>query len=1817
MTDFADFLKSDDQTALQPASDFGSFLAGEKQRTLQQAQAVTAGNATQSAATAASAAKLVPQVGLPQAAIETDLPRFQQQATQQKNSSILSDSPVLASWVAAHPDSARVAQEEYDKLSGVEKLWKDLPDYAMAPLKGLAQWGNQRLLAADRVVGDVIGNVSPEASAWWYAHATAHRLEAAPDLQVDPNSLGQQALASAGNMLGTMAEVVLSGGAGEAKVAETSLGALWNSISTAGRSMMAPSLVSAVNTGQDVYDRTGNRLQSMGAAALEYGLTTLQGAAPLSIEGGVLKRLASGAVSGIGTAEIQRQAMNLVLPEEMRQPFDPNQLALNAITGAIMGGVLGPRVEPDMVAAVRQTYTDAYQARVAADAQGRIQGLSSAVEGTKLKESSPGALREFVRSVTDGTSLDAVYVDAKKLGEAFAQSARDIPREIADQMGTGADVRIPIDQYVASISGTPTEKAILPELRASPDGMTFSEAEQHFSNAKEEMTSKAQQLQQRRAQKSEFDQDKATVHQSILDQLNATGRNPEAVNRAYATLVAEHYGAMAQREGMKPSELYAKVPLKVGATKTEGLQQDEQRGSFNPAERTIGLLQHADLSTFLHESGHAFLDTLEKVATGGGSEGAKADLDTLLRHFGEKGETPEERAASWTGKTLDEKRTAHEKFAEGFERYLMEGKAPSETLRTIFGRFRSWLLNVYTKLRGSPIDPEVKGVMDRMLASDEAIRDMEAQHGYKPLFADAKEMGVEQEEFDRYVAQGEAATEAAVSKLQSQSLKDLKWASGAKSKALKALQRQAKQARDEVQRQVEEEVRQYPAFQAKEWMRQNKDQELAASMHGFPSADAMRQAILEAGNEKDIVKAMTDQRMLQEHGELTSPEAMEHAANDAVHNEARARFMATGLKALTKSPLPAGQISRAAKAAAEEMIAKRKTGELRADVYLAAEARANREAVEQAAKSPAKAMEAQRTALLNNRLAKAAMDANDEVMKGLAYLRGITGKGKLIGAEYMDRINELLSQYDVTARAGVTRDLAGRQQFRAWLDSEFARTGVRPQVPDSLLDFAQRKSWRELTVEEFRGLTDAVKSMEHVGREATQVMVAGKKVALDDLVARALEGTKDLPHSEPVDLQPHLLHATGLEKISAKFLALKSKVRGLDAALLKMEQAFQWLTYGKRAGLGEVKSGPYLEMFQRAADAEGLERSMRAESAKDIRALRSTHLKGIDLNQSISVPELPRKGRGAQWYREELISAALNTGNESNLGKLAEGYGWHPDILEHALAKHLSKAEWNFVQGVWGAVGKYGDRISDLQKRQTGVAPEMIKPRKVKNQHGEFAGGYYPVVYDAFQDRSIDLKQQQKTDTLFENQWSQPTTNKGHTIQRTGYKGPIYLSLGVISRHLDQVTHDLAWREPIVDINKFLSHPEIQKDVDQTMGREYTKQFRPWLQAMANDKVFNTSGDSAWENFYRQVRTNATLVGLGFRMSTMMIHGGSALANSIGEVGTKYFAKGAAQFATPERWEQAKRFMYERSPEMAHRFDEWDRNLHEAIDQLNHHRDGLAPMSKAQRALDGARRFAFYGVSALDMGSAAPTWYGAYLKGMAKAKDGGHDMGEDDAIDFANRAVRNAHGGGGTKDLSAVQRDKGVMSLATMFYSYWSHMYNRQRDIGKGYANLGESFKQGTGTRDFAKLLARSWWYFVIPQMIHAALKPTPANQQDDNPIAHMAEELGLGFVSGVPVLRDLVSAAVSGRDYTISPLEQVGKSVVKAAQDGWKLTQGEPVSAHAGKNAMEAAGFVAGLPTGQLSTTGSFLWDVYNGDAQPEDARDWYNGLTSGRLQP
>ena len=261
------------------------------------------------------------------------------------------------------------------------------------------------------------------------------------------------------------------------------------------------------------------------------------------------------------------------------------------------------------------------------------------------------------------------------------------------------------------------------------------------------------------------------------------------------------------------------IPLnKPSASEGSDAYNQGPRGAFSPATWNIALLQNADLSTFLHETGHAFLEMQLDMAARlaaveertPGEQEIVADAEALLRWFGLRD------LAEWQGLDFEEKRHHHEKFARGFEAYLFEGRAPSIELQGLFQRFRAWLVNIYRDLKALNVEltDEVRGVMDRMIATGEQIQLAEMGRSMMPLFASPEQAGMTPEEFAAYQSLGIQATADAIEDLQARGLRDLAWIRNARSRELTRLQKEADTQRAQIRMEVRREVMSQPVYRA-------------------------------------------------------------------------------------------------------------------------------------------------------------------------------------------------------------------------------------------------------------------------------------------------------------------------------------------------------------------------------------------------------------------------------------------------------------------------------------------------------------------------------------------------------------------------------------------------------------------------------------------------------------------------------------------------------------------------------------------------------------------------------------------------------------------------------------------------------------------------------------------------------------------------------------------------------------------------------------------------------------------------------------------
>ena len=227
-------------------------------------------------------------------------------------------------------------------------------------------------------------------------------------------------------------------------------------------------------------------------------------------------------------------------------------------------------------------------------------------------------------------------------------------------------------------------------------------------------------------------------------------------------------------------------------------QGGADRGMFSREHNLIALLKNADASTFVHELGHFFLETNTRIArdlTAKPTENLTeqerqflSDVQTTLDWFGVKD------LAAWDAMSLDEQRENHEKWARGFEAYLYEGKAPSEELRGVFRRFRSWLKQVYQSLKNLNVEltDEVRSVFDRMFASDEQIQQAQYINGMTPMFEDSAQAGMDDADYAQYRHNTERATAEAQDELTARALRDMAFIRNLRARKIREMRKQYK-----------------------------------------------------------------------------------------------------------------------------------------------------------------------------------------------------------------------------------------------------------------------------------------------------------------------------------------------------------------------------------------------------------------------------------------------------------------------------------------------------------------------------------------------------------------------------------------------------------------------------------------------------------------------------------------------------------------------------------------------------------------------------------------------------------------------------------------------------------------------------------------------------------------------------------------------------------------------------------------------------------------------------------------------------------------
>ncbi len=1097
----------------------------------------------------------------------------------------------------------------------------------------------------------------------------------------------------------------------------------------------------------------------------------------------------------------------------------------------------------------------------------------------------------------------------------------------------------------------------------------------------------------------------------------------------------------------------------------------------------IGLNPGSNKSTFLHESGHVFLELFGDLANRADApESVRADWAATLKWLG-------------VGSQLEIKTEQHEKWARAFEVYLGEGKAPTGKLEGPFQRFKLWMNAVYKKLSTlGEVNPEIRGVFDRLLATDKEIEATKERMGLRALPRET--LGMTGEEYQAHLDKLAQASAHALQAADFQVAKD-------KLRETEAFWKEEKAKR---KAQADDEFEAFPARRAqlilqgkpagdflgmKEPMSRavvesmvgkkagRKFHLAAVGLHpdevaellGFGTGKGLLDAVLQLPEKDSWVEQRAEQQMHEDYpGVLDERTELRTLVAGGLHGSATKEWVLKEWQALksrgtkTAPHMPPVEVI---KRAAEIMAAGRAVGKLGTRDALVDERTAANNAAKAAVLGNYElAAVYKQQQLLNMYLYDSLQKAkkeSEQFLKLADKLSQTKARQRLGKASpvYRDAVDLLLSTFNLAeADPALTKSLGEvLADVEQLMNEDQTSVGFdRDRVIDRAGD------WKKLAVEDMRQVFKALQNISTAANNRATVVLDEKR-AEKEFVIDGLEREAELLEKRPEE--PTKEAETFLQGLGRRWTSY-------DGSLLKIETMARWLGGGKNTA-DFIKSFWFRSIIKPMQDAKTKETDLYREHVqpiveafdaipKESQARQMEKIDGRALFPNHIAEKLPTR-------RFEILMMLLNAGNESNLARLTEGRNiTEQQLRDAALKVGVTKEEYAWLQAIGDASEGLKPLAFDLEEKDSGLRPEAIAPRPFATPFGMMPGFYFPAVYD--RDVTTVGKKQEVTSLAdFQDQSFTRigTSNSSLKSRVNGFTDVISLSPGSINRHFAQTVHDIAFREAVKSVGTLLLNERVQDVLRQRLGTGRGDQFVQWAKDVASMRgVEGSVHTQEIVNWARALRSNVVTAVLGFKLPNAAEDFTSNLVSAIAatDLKTKHLAGAYAEFGASPR--ETRAIVLAKSGELRTRKGQVQRDLAKQLKALTTTKAGRI-FTKGPIGFYKDHAFAF--AEAVEVATATPIWLGAYRQALSQAQS------EADAVTFADATLRQALVSHNTVDLSGLMRDKGFVGYLTMFMGAFNHFYNQGRDAGHQWA-VSDDAK--TKARIAGAALGLAVGYFVV-----------------------------------------------------------------------------------------------------------------------------------------
>jgi hypothetical protein len=1169
----------------------------------------------------------------------------------------------------------------------------------------------------------------------------------------------------------------------------------------------------------------------------------------------------------------------------------------------------------------------------------------------------------------------------------------------------------------------------------------------------------------------------------------------------------------------------------------------------------ITLTGNANLSSFLHETGHYFLELMtDLVESGQANIQMQQDLQMLR---------------DWAGVGEDGKFTVeqHEKFARGFERYLMEGNAPSTGLRALFNRFKGWLTFIYKSMNNLNVDltDEVRGVMDRMMASDEEIAKAKRNTGRQNDPMDQEIMGLTDAEYEQYIRMWEASEEAERTKVDARLMKD--YLTGQKEAFKNEVSRVTAEMIEQIEKtkayQVWDELRNREVKIERDsipadlrqlafglWVKDGSGlpMDVMAESMGYDNGKQMLQDIATMRAQLKAVPETAKKTVEEAHG-FIDPNEFKRVAEAAIHQKEHEEVTLAEYMALTARD---GKKVRKGFAAWLNQNAKARVGQMTAqqikpDHWRRAELKAAQEAaVAVSQKDVTKAALAKRRQMMASAMNRASLEALervDTIRNEMMRFNKKTRQKALgkAGEAFQNGVNGILELVSFKATTIKAREAA--QAVQKMMD-EFGPNSVA-QIPPEVEALLGKTHYKDMTIDELEALYDTVTTIYTQARELNKLKSEQREVDFQDWLKEVDKKTRESMGE---------VRQTARSGRGARD-ALVDGLRWSRAQIVKTEFLTGWMD-------GSISGGPAKEMlFDPIAKAEADEWDMKKRVYKPI----------IDRLRSMPKEQRQRLAQkvdfmgngwnnGAQGTGMNILMAALNMGNAGNLEKLTLGYGWNEEQLRSEVNTFMTKQDWDLVQDILDTVNSLWPDLEREAFKATGIKPPKVEAVPIETPYGEYRGGYFPVAYDLDHiDNKIQMSKITEDGTFVQNFFA-PSVSNGMTQKRTKVVSPIRLEPDVLTNHLRDTIHYITHFEAVDQVDKILRRQEFRKLIYETSGEAYYKELRRWLKDVANGSYYTQGEPQLGEKWLHHLRTGTSLAFLGFGIGTMAKQQ-LGIFTSLQEVKPGYLASGMLQTYNPVTGLRNIKSALAESSELERLIDEWDRDFGKAIDDIGRKLDSTL--------WDKIRVYAMRGIAMSQLLVNVSTYIGAKNQRL--------DLGDTpaDAQRYAEAAVRMTQSAAGMKDMSPVQRANEATRMITPFFSFAAVFYNRLETIGREQGSI----------RDVPKTFGKILTLIIAPAVATVLIDELISSfgEGDEKDEKSLEEKLTLEIVGytlmGFPIIRDVLSFSFRP---SLSPYGQAYEQFQAVPQGAYELaTEGE-IRRSTAKKAVTGLSIITKVPAHQ-----------------------------------